>query len=151
MVISSAITGSITLIFTLGGTLLFPICTPCVALPLGTISGFLTSFFEKPQEKSRALTRGAFSGAISGVGAFLGQSIGAAINGLVVGPTEAAIIMEGFLGFPETIFNTYSWNTQYWISLIGSTVCISLFNILLMAGMGAIGGLLWWTFTGNKS
>jgi hypothetical protein len=149
MVAASLITGTLALILSLGGTLVFPLCTPCIAFFLGPISGFLTSQFEKPDEKRLSITHGTFSGAIAGVGAFLGQSIGATINGLIVGPAGSAQLGRSF-GFSEFAFNSNSWETGYWVSLIGSTVCISLFNILIMAGMGAVGGLLWWQFAGSK-
>ncbi len=150
MFISGAVIGFATLVLTLGGTLILPFCTPCAALPLGVVGGFLTSFIEKPKEKSRLFTRAALSGALAGTGAILGQSIGAVINGLAVGPERAAAIMEEALGFSDSVFDSYNWGAQYWVGLIASTACISLFNVFLMAFMGGVGGVLWRALADEK-
>ncbi len=147
MITSGLILGFIALILSLGGTLILPLCTPCIAIFLGPISGFLAPQFEKPIEKQPAVTRGAYAGVIAGIGAFLGQAIGAIINSIIVGPEGAADMMQS-LGLPTTY--GYGFGTGYWIGIIGSTLCISLLNILIMAGMGALGGLLWWQFIGSK-
>ena len=146
MFTSGLIIAAVALILVLGGTLLLPICTPCIALFLGAVSGFLTPHFEKTPEKPRAVTRGAYSGAIAGIGAFLGQAIGATINAVLVGPSGAADIARSF-GFQA--FSGF--DSGYWIGMVASTVCISVFNVLLMAGMGALGGLLWWQFIGREN
>ena len=89
----------------------------------------------------------ASAGAIAGIGALLGQSIGAAINAVMVGPQGAADMMRS-LGL-ETGAGPAA-QSGYWFGIIASTLCISVFNVLIMAGMGALGGLLWWQFTGSK-
>jgi hypothetical protein len=144
---SGLIVGIITLLLALGTTLVFPFCVPCLALLVGLAAGYLAGVFEKPVSLDAARKNGAIAGAIGGAGALLGQIIGAVINGYLVGPQNALQILQSF-GFSTSPFMTPQF---YWISTIGGNCCIGLISVLLMAGMGLLGGLLWWSITGSKS
>ncbi|RJP49290.1 MAG: hypothetical protein C4583_12915 [Anaerolineaceae bacterium] len=143
---SALILGVIAFVVALGGTIITPFCTPCLAIFVGAFAGYLAGVFDKPVEKSVAVKSGAFAGLLAGIGAVLGQIVGAVINGASVGPEGAMQIMRqlGLSGGAGDV------SIVYWTSLVVSTACFAILNLGLMAGMGALGGLLWNQFN-NKS
>ena len=42
------------------------------------------------------------------------------------------------------------FGAAYYIGVFGSACCAGLFDVLIMAGLGAVGGLLWWQMTGQS-
>ncbi|MBN1219874.1 MAG: hypothetical protein JXM69_13175 [Anaerolineae bacterium] len=148
MIQAGLIVGVITVVFILGFTLISPFCTPCVAIFMGLGAGFLAGVFDKPLDNSGSAKSGAAAGAIGGVGAIIGQMIGTAVNGLMVGSEGAADIVQQ-LGLP--VDSAAGFDMGYWGGLIGSACCFGLLAIALMAGTGALGGLLWWATVGKKS
>lgn len=137
--------GVVAFVVALGGTVVTPLCTPCLAIFVGAFAGYLAGVLDKPAEKSAAVKAGALAGLLAGLGAALGQIVGAVINGASVGPEGAIQIMRqfGIYGSGGDV------STAYWTSLVISTACFAIFNLGLMAGMGALGGLLWNQFN-NK-
>lgn len=135
---SGLIMAAVALVLAIGGTVISPLCTPCIALLLGAGAGYLAGVFDKPVEKSAATKSGALAGLIGGVGAFLGQVGGSIINGVMVGPEGAEQLMRQ-LGVPAG----GDIGPGYWVGLILSTICFGLINLGLMAGTGALGGMLW--------
>ena len=84
------------------------------------------------------------------IGALIGQAVGAVINSQMVGPGEAIRLIRQ-LGI-QLPFGTTPTDiaTGYWGGIIGSTGCLGLFDVALMAGLGALGGLFWWQMSGSK-
>lgn len=146
MVKSGLILGLVALIITALVTLILPICTPILAIIIGFFAGYLAGVFDKPINDGQSAKIGAIAGAISGVGAILGQIIGAAIKANVVGPEGVMEIMRQFdIPVSSDILNLYT------PMVYGSAICIGLVNVLLMAGLGTLGGLLWHQISGKKS
>lgn len=143
---SGLILGLVALVVAVGGTVISPLCTPCLVLFVGAIAGYLAGVFDKPTEKASAVKSGALAGLLASIGAILGQIGGSVINGIVVGP-EGAMNLVRQLGFSA---GGADMSSVYWISLVISTLCFGLLNIALMAGTGALGGLLWNQFN-NKN
>lgn len=143
---SGLIIGGVALVLAIGSTLISPLCVPCLALFLGLGAGYLAGVFEKPSEQPAATKSGAIAGAVGGAGIFLGQMIGTVINGFIVGPEGVAQILEG-LDLPADMAGSAG---SYWASLIGGNCCMGLFSVGLMAGLGALGGLLWWQTKGKN-
>ncbi len=143
---SGLIVGGLALIVAAGATLISPVCAPCVAIFLGLAAGYLASVFDKPATSASTSKAGAISGAIAGAGAILGQILGAVINSTIVGPQNLQAIYEK-LGVPTSGMNI---GQTYWIGMVGGTVCFSVLDVLVMAGFGAVGGLLWWRTTGKR-
>ena len=143
---SGLIFGGIMLIVALVITLFLPYCVPCVALLLGLAAGYVAGIFGKPAGQPSATKSGAIAGAIAGAGVILGEMIGAVINAFSVGPEKITQILQS-LGISGSIQMT---SGEYWAAQIGVNLCISLFSVALMAGVGALGGLLWWSGTGKK-
>lgn len=148
---SGIILAIISLVVAIGATLLSPLCTPCASLFLGVAAGFLAGVFDSPQDNNASAKAGAIAGAIGGIGAMLGQFVGAGVNGALMGPEQTAQLLEQF---GLNVAGQTDIASTYWISLVGGAVCFGLLDVALMAGLGAVGGLLWWQITGknkNKS
>jgi hypothetical protein len=139
MVKSGLIVGVVTLLVALGSTLISPICSVCVAVFAGLGAGYLANVFDKPRSPEGIIGRGAGAGAIAGAVAIIGQIIGAVINASTV---DAQVINELF-GEPIMTDQTL------WVAQLGAGVCIGLFNVAIMAGLGAAGALIWRQMRGN--
>ncbi len=146
MVRAGLMLGALALLVSAGATLISPVCAPCVAIFLGLGAGYLASVFDKPTTSAATSKSGAIGGAIGGVGAILGQILGAIINSTIVGPQNLQAIYEK-LGVPTSGMNLAQ---TYWIGMVGGTVCFSVLDVLVMAGFGAVGGLLWWQAAGKN-
>jgi hypothetical protein len=145
---SGLIFSVVAILFGIGLSLLSPICVPCLAVFLGLGAGYLAGVFDKPVESSASGKSGAIAGVIGGVGALLGQGIGSVINASIVGP-ERAVELIRQLGVPTS--SVGSIQSGYWGGLIGVTCCAGLLDVVFMAGLGALGGILWWQFVGKNS
>lgn len=147
MLKSGLIIGGVMLVLAIGASLLSPICVPCLALFAGLGAGYLVGLFDKPGLQNAAVRGGASAGAIGGVGALIGQLIGGGINAVIVGPEGAQQLIQQIA--PDLA--TGSTNSgAYYAGVFGSAFCIGLFNVAIMAGLGALGGLLWWNMTGKN-
>jgi hypothetical protein len=145
MLKSGLIFGLVALLFSAGAALLSPLCVPCLALFLGLGAGFVAGVFDKPADNGTSTKSGALSGVIGGVGALVGQLIGAVINGVFMGPEGIARLLEQ-LGLPGN-----GSAGGYWAGLFASGCCLGILDIALMAGLGALGGILWWQISGKKN
>jgi len=150
MLKSGLILGVVALLLAIGAALLSPLCVPCLTLLLGLGAGYLAGAFDKPSEKRGSTKSGAIAGAIGGAGALIGQAVGAVINSQLVGPGGAIqLIRQLGIQLPSGA-TPADIATGYWGGVIGSTCCLGLFDVALMAGLGALGGLLWWQMSGSK-
>jgi hypothetical protein len=126
-----------------GFSLLSPLCVPCLSIFVGLATGYLAGVFDKPGNNGSAVKAGALAGVIGGLGALIGQIIGGVINSFVANPQTYGNMMRQFgMEFNEA---------GYWAGRVASVCCGGIFDVLLMAGLGAVGGLLWWQFSGQKS
>lgn len=146
MLKSGLIVGAVTLVLGIGLTLISPYCVPCLAIFAGLGAGYLGGIFDKPLETGSSAKAGAGAGAIAGVGALGGHLIGALGNALIVGPEGTAAFLRQ-LGLPA---DAVADPTMYYVTVFGSGCCLGLFEIALMAGLGALGGLLWYQMMGKK-
>jgi hypothetical protein len=69
MLKSGLIVGAVMLVLSLGGSLITPLCVPCLALIVGIGAGYLAGTFDKPLASGASAQVGAGAGAIAGVGA----------------------------------------------------------------------------------
>jgi hypothetical protein len=146
MLKSGLIFGGVALFVALAITLVMPYCVPCLALLLGLAAGYVSGVFGKPAAQASATRTGALAGLLGGIGVVLGEMIGAVINGFLIGPQGVAQVLSN-LGISSGIPLT---SDTYWIANLGMNLCLSLFSVGLMAGLGALGGLLWWNTNGKK-
>lgn len=147
MLKSGLIIGIVAFVIGVAITLLSPLCVPCLAIFLGLAAGGLTGVFDKPLDNRAAAKSGALAGGIGGIGAVLGQMTGAGINSVLVGPEAAQQVLRQF-GMPVPTAGDFG--AAYYLGVFSSACCIGLLDLALMAGLGAVGGLLWWQMTGQK-
>lgn len=126
------------------GGFITPLCVPLMSLFLGPAAGYLAGVFEKPQSSGRASRRGAWAGAIGGAGALLGHVAAALITVALVGPERAAEVKDA-LGMGAEVNPS-----AYYLGAFGGGLCTALVDIALMAGLGALGGMLWYKMAGQK-
>lgn len=145
---SALITGLVALVLSAGAVLLSPLIVPCCLAPfLGLAAGFVAGLFDKPLTGGASSKSGAIGGALGGIGAVLGQITGAVINAVSMGPEAAAQVARS-MGLPG---GGSGFEGGYWFGVFGGAVCFSLFDVMLMAGLGALGGLLWWQLIGKNA
>jgi hypothetical protein len=65
-----------------------------------------------------------------------------------VGPEGAQQLLNSF-GAPSAYSSAVG--PGYYFGVIGSAICFSLINVILMVLLGALGGLLWWQISGKNS
>jgi hypothetical protein len=145
MVKAGLILGIVMLVLGAGGSLITPICVPCIALIAGAGAGYLACVYAKPATSGGTAKVGAGAGTISGAGALIGQVIGGILNAVIVGPEGAVAVAEAW-GLPVSPDPNI-----YYVSFIGSGLCFGILDVLLMAGLGALGGILWYQISGKKA
>lgn len=148
MLKSGAITGAIAFVLAIGGSFVAAIvCAPCWSLFVGLGAGYLGGVFDKPTSNGNAVKAGAGAGAIGGVGGFIGQIIGSLLYAAVVGPEASADMLRqlGVQGADVTNVGAY------YAGAFGIGCCLGLGAIALMAGLGALGGMVWWQISGKNS
>ncbi len=144
---SGMILAALSLFVAAGATLISPVCAPCAALFLGLGAGYLAGVFDKAPSNNAASKAGAIGGALAGIGALLGQVLGTVINATLVSPETIQKIYQNF-GLPSA---GPGFSQSYWVGLVGSAICLSVLDVLVMAGTGALGGMLWWQTTGKNA
>jgi hypothetical protein len=131
------------------GALFVPplVCIPCLALFAGLGGGYLAGQFDRPGTGSLSARAGASAGAIGGVGALLAHLISGGVAAFTVGPEGAADLARQLGLDTGGAVNP----AVYYGSALGSACCLGLFEIVLLAGLGALGGLLWYQITGKQN
>jgi hypothetical protein len=146
MLRSGLILGAVMLV--VGGALafLFPLCVPCLALFAGAGAGYLAGAWDRPVDNGKSIQRGAGAGAIAGVGALVAHVAGGLASAVYLGPEGAAQFLDQ-LGLATGADEITPG--MYYTSATFAGCCFGLFEVVLMAGLGALGGLLWWQITGK--
>jgi hypothetical protein len=150
MVKSSAIVGIITFILVLLSGLLYNICclvSPVIAIVLGLAAGFLCSVFEKPVDSEKAAVRGAIAGAVTGAVALVAETIGGTIAQYILYQGEnvqaclPGLCAEG--SAPVSLANAM-------LGAVFNACFCGLILLAVMAGLGAVGAVLWIKTSGKK-
>ncbi|MEW5959940.1 MAG: hypothetical protein AB1801_19640 [Chloroflexota bacterium] len=140
MIKAGLIGAAVGIIYVMGLTMLSPFCPLCFIPLLGLGVGYLAGRFDTPQKSEISLYRGALAGGIAGVGAALGQMLATVVNAILVTNSEQLPLLLQEFGLSEFMIADPH---QYWqATLIINSLC-SLFNLLLLAGLGAVGARLW--------
>ncbi len=143
MVKSGLIVGGISVILNLGIALFFPACSICVGILMGLLVGYLAGVFDLPLTSGDCARSGVGAGGIAGAIGLLGNLIGGVINAAVLSPSGNQMIND-LLGLPP------SDPATIWGGQLGVACCIGLVNVVLMMGLGAGGGVLWYQITGKN-
>ena len=147
MLKSGLIVGAISFVLALVGSFIISlICGPCVAIFGGLGAGYLAGMFDKQGMSGASAKSGASAGAIAGVGALIGQIIGSVVNAAIMGPARAAETARA-LGLPAD----GTGGAGFYLGAGGIGCCLGLFEVALMAGLGALGGILWYQISGKNS
>jgi len=145
MVKSGLIIGAVSFFLVLGSTfILSPLCAPCVAIFLGLAAGYLAGVFDKPALSGDSAKKGAIAALIASAFALLGGMLGGVGNAFVLGNMGYGEQFNQALGFVPVGPN------GYWIGQLTVACCAGLFNLALMAGLGAAGGAIWFSLVGKK-
>lgn len=118
---------------------LSPICALCVPLISGTLAGFLTGVWEK--NPGTVVRRGATAGAIVGAIALVAQIGASLINAAIL--QDPDLQLNRAFGLPPTEASLV------WAVQLGVACFVGLVNVGLTAGLGAAGGALWKSTSGN--
>jgi len=113
--------------------------SPMAAVVLGLAAGALCAAFEKPARRDLARKRGALAGAIAGAAALPAQVLGQIVVALALAGSGTVDISP--LGFPAA-----GATVEWWNWLLNSLFAAGLYGLTstaIMAGMGAVGGALW--------
>lgn len=132
-------------IYVMGITLISPFCTLCITPLLGLGIGYLASQFDKPSKLEASLGRGIIAGAMTGLGTLLGQMLATLVNGiLVTNWTELPTLFKqfGLTQIPDT--------GEYWQTTLTANSFCGLLNLAIIAGLGAVGGLIWFQRQNKK-
>jgi hypothetical protein len=142
MIKSSLIAVPVTVVVILVTGLLSELCccaSPAAAVFLGLAAGALCAWFEKPGRKDRALKRGAAAGTIAGVAALPAQVLGEIVVALALAGSGKVDI--SLFGLPEARATVDLWNWA--LNALFAASLYGLISAAVMAGMGAVGGALW--------
>jgi hypothetical protein len=146
---SSVIIAPITLIFMVVTAVVNNyccLCSPLAAVFLGLIAGGLCVYFEKPADSEKAAVRGGIAGTIAGVAALVGQTIGGTVILLVSGAGKTPVAcLPGLCD----LASAPTTQAAYVASAFFSSCFCGLIMLAMMAGLGALGGVLWFRY-GNK-
>ena len=127
-------------------TLISPFCTLCITPLLGVIVGYLAGQFDRPLKLESSLSRGGIAGGMTGCGALIGQMLAAVVNGILVTNWRELPNFVRDLGltqFPNT--------DEYWQTTLTANSFCSVLNLMLIAGLGIVGGLIWFQRQHGKS
>lgn len=69
--------------------------------------------------------------------------LGGVINAVFLGPEQALTILHRLVVELPAGLGTHSPDSDYYLGALGFPCCAGLFDMALMAGLGALGGLLW--------
>ncbi len=145
MWVAGIINAVVMLALAIGLSLLSPLCVPCLSIFVGLASGFLGCVMAKPTDDGSSKKTGAIVGGLGGIGAFLGHIIGSVINATQMGPEGSQQLFEQ-LGLPSTSLDP----NAYYAGLAASTLCLGILDIILLAGLGLLGGMIWWNINSKK-
>jgi MFS family permease len=129
------------LIYITSLTLLSPFCTLCLTPILGIGVGYLAAHIDKPARPEASLSRGGLAGSITGIGVLIGQMLATVVNGILITNSEGLPIFVRQMGLAQLFITDPD---EYWQAIITTSSFCSLINLVLIAGLGALGSLIWY-------
>ena len=148
---SGFIFGVVALLMTAMVSALLAWCGPCVGILVGLGAGYLAGVFEKPSSNNATARAGAIAGAVGGAGAIVGQVVGGLLNARFATSPAAQQAVQDMYKSWGLAANDPSIAQGMMIGFYLWPILCSIVDILVMAGFGALGGLLWWQTTGKNS
>ena len=143
--IKAGLLGSIVgFIYVMSLTLLSPFCTLCFTPLWGVGVGYVAGWFDKPASMESVVGRGIAAGLMTGLGVVLGQMLAALVNGILVTNSKQLPLLMKEIGLSEFIVTNPN---DYWQATLTVNSFCGIFNFALLAGLGALGGMLWFRQT----
>jgi MFS family permease len=140
-VIKAGLIGAVAgFIYVMSLTLLSPFCTLCFTPLLGIGVGYLAGWFDTPQTSEVSMRRGGIAGGITGLAVMIGQILATLVNGILVTNSEELPKLLQEFGLSELILTE---SNQYWQATLTANSICSVFNLFVIAGLGAVGGMIW--------
>jgi MFS family permease len=127
-------------IYIMSLTLFSPFCTLCLTPFLGISVGYIAGGFDKPLRAGASLRRGGIAGGITSVGVIVGQILATVVNGILVTNSDKLPIMMREMGLSQFIITN---SNEYWQATITVNSFCGIFNLALIVGLGAMGGMIW--------
>jgi len=121
-------------------TLLSPFCTLCFTPLLGIGVGYLAGQFDRPPKAETSLYRGAMAGGITGVVTAISQMLASVVNAILVTNSEELPKLMQEFGFSELVITE---TREYWQVTLSVNALCGVFNLFVIAGLAALGGLIW--------
>ena len=148
MIKAGFIGASIGFVYIMSLTLLSPLCTLCFTPLLGVGVGYIAGWFDKPLRAETSLSRGTIAGGITGLGVVIGQMVATLVNGVLVTNSDQLPILISEFGLSQAVITN---SNEYWQTTLALNSFCSVFNLALIAGLGALGSILWFQRHGAKS
>lgn len=133
-------------IYVMSITLVSPFCTLCFTPLLGVSVGYLAGQFDKPLKLEASLSRGGIAGGMTGCGALIGQILAAVVNGILVTNWRELPNFVRELGLTQ-----FPNSGEYWQTTLTANSFCGLLNLALIAGLGILGGLIWFRLQHRKT
>lgn len=140
MIRAGLIGAGVSLVYVMSFTLLSPLCTLLITPLLGVGAGYLAGWFNKPLRVEAGLKGGAVAGFLTGVGAIAGQMLAGFVNAVLVTNSESLPQVLDEIGFSQfaSIEPAEYWRATFLLNSLCGT-----FNVALIVGLGALGGMIW--------
>lgn len=140
MIKAGLIGAGVGFIYIMSLTLLNPFCTLCFTPFLGVGVGYGAGWFDRPARAESSLSRGTIAGGIASFGVIIGQMMAALINGILVTNSKQLPELMREIGLSQfTVTNS----DEYWQATLAVNSFCSVFNLALIVGLGALGGMIW--------
>lgn len=139
--IKAGLIGAVTgFIYVMSLTLVSPFFTLCFTPLLGIGVGYLAGRFDHPSKAEASLSRGSIAGGIAGIGAALGQMLATVVNAVLVTHSEQLPNLLRQFGLSQFIITDPN---QYWRAALTANSFCSVVNLMIIAGLGAVGSVIW--------
>lgn len=139
--VKAGLIGAVTgFIYVMSLSLVSPLCTLCFTPLLAVGVGYLAARFDRPPNPEKSLHQGSIAGAITGLGVAGGQMLAAVVNGILVTHSEQLPKLMQEMGLSPALITD---NQQFWQTTLSSHAACSAFNLVLISGLGAVGGMVW--------
>lgn len=148
MIKAGLIGAGVGFIYMMSLTLLSPFCTLCFTPILGIGVGYVAGWFDRPLRAESSLSRGTIAGGITGLGVVIGQMAATIVNGILVTRSDRLPLLMREFGLSETFIVD---GEEYWQTTLTLSSFCSVFNLALIVGLGALGGIIWFQRHGANS
>ena len=148
MIKAGLIGAGVGFIYTMSLTLLSPLCSLCFTPMLGIAVGYVAGWFDKPLRAESSLSRGTIAGGITGFGVVIGQMAATVVNGILVTSSDQLPLLMREFGLSQTFIVD---GDEYWQTTLTLGSFCSVFNLALIVGLGALGGIIWFQRHGAGS